>query len=169
MHLGKGLLVAVLLLCALSAAAADGAPVPDAPSFTRLRDTPSVVPVNYVPGFNMAEWAMPSPAAVLIAAVPEKKKVVDTKFLLLMAAGTGLTIADYEMTQHCMARRMCEEADPLLPHSRAGMYATNIPLNAALYYWSYRRKAQGKRLWWLPALAVAASHAVGVATNLKIQ
>jgi hypothetical protein len=93
-------------------------------------------------------------------------KILDRSFLLMIGVGTGLTILDFEMTQSCLARRVCREANPLVPTSRAGMYATNIPLNAALYYWSYRRRASGKRLWWAAPLAIIASHAVGVASNV---
>jgi hypothetical protein len=98
---------------------------------------------------------------------PQKRhKVLDRNFLLLMGVGTALTIVDFEMTQSCLARRVCREANPVVPTSRAGMYATNIPLNAALYYWSYRRKASGKRLWWVAPLTIVGSHAVGVASNI---
>lgn len=166
MRLGRTLLPA-MLLCALSVMAADRA-LPDSPGAVRLRETPAVAPYDTVPSFDIAEFTMPAPAAAFIAAAPQKKKVLDAKFLLLVAVGTGLTIADYELTQHCLAHRTCVETDPLLPISRAGMYGTNIPLNAALYFWSYKRKAHGKRLWWVAPLAIAASHAVGVGTNLRI-
>ena len=165
MRLGRWLVFAALLVCAVSAWAAD----PFAPELLGelpLRETPTVAPPAYLPTLFAAEPA--PPAAFVIAPAAKPKRTLDSKFLLLMAAGTALTIADYELTQHCLARGACVEADPLLPTSRAGMYATNIPLNAALYFWSYRRKQHGKRLWWVAPLAVAASHAVGVGTNLRI-
>ena len=118
---------------------------------------------------DLAEAFTPARPVIAITnpADKPKKKVFDKKFALLAVVATGLTVADYEMTQRCLARRTCVEADPLLPRSRAGMYATNIPLNAALFYWAYRRKSGGKRLWWLPPMAIIASHAVGVESNLK--
>jgi hypothetical protein len=114
---------------------------------------------------DSAEWAMP--LAIAPAEKP-RRKVFDKKFGLLVGLGTALTIADYEMTQHCLAARTCVETDPLLPHSRAGMYGTNMPLNAALFYWGYKRKAAGKKLWWLPPLFVIGSHAAGVITNVRV-
>jgi hypothetical protein len=96
----------------------------------------------------------------------QRRKVVDRNFLLMMGVGTALTVIDFEMTQRCLSRGVCQEANPLVPTSRAGMYVTNLPLNAALYYWSYRRKASGKRLWWVAPLAIIGSHAVGVASNV---
>ncbi len=104
----------------------------------------------------------------LISSVGRQKprKVLDRTFLLMMGAGTALTVLDFEMTQSCLGRHVCMEANPLVPTSRAGMYATNIPFNAALYYWSYRRKASGKRFWWVAPLAIIGSHAVGAASNV---
>lgn len=168
MHRGRGLLLAAVMFCTATLFAADRA-VPDSPGALRLRETPAVAPYGTVPGFDIAEFTMPSPAVAFLAPASRPKKVLDAKFLLLIAAGTALTVADYELTQHCLANRTCVETDPLLPTSRAGMYGTNVPLNAALYFWSYRRKEHGKRLWWVAPLAVAASHAVGVGTNLRIR
>ena len=165
MRLGRGLMFAVLLVCAASAWAAD----PVAPEFfgaLPLRETPALAPHAYLPAFFAIKPV--APASFLVAPTAKPKRTLDSKFLLLMAAGTALTVADYELTQHCLARGACVEADPLLPTSRAGMYATNIPLNAVLYFWSYRRKQEGKRLWWVAPLAIAASHAVGVGSNLRI-
>lgn len=150
-----------VLFCTVFAFAADP---PDAPSAVRaaaLHGEPAFSAVPLV-GFDIREWS-----TAIVATRPEKKKVVDKKFLLLTGLATALTVADFEMTQSCMARHACVESDPLMPHSRAGMYASSAPVNAALFYWSYRRKAEGKKLWWLPIVAVAASHAVGVGTNIR--
>ena len=165
---GRRCLAALLLFaCSISAMAAE---LPDAPSSGRLQPASAVVAVPHdssiLTAVDPAEWAMPV-VALPIETKPERK-VFDKKFALLTGLGTALTIADYEMTQRCLAARTCVETDPLLPLSRAGMYATNMPLNAALFYWGYKRKAAGKRLWWLPPLFVVGSHAVGVITNIRV-
>ncbi len=160
MRPGK-LLLPVLLLCAVAAAAAD---LPDAPShIARSSDTRLLVD----PVLSVADVSEFAPVMVGAERPARPRKVLDKKFFALTAIATSLTVMDYEMTQRCLARHACVESDPLLPHSRAGMYATNIPLNAALFYWSYRWKAHGRRLWWLPTAAVIASHAVGVGTNIR--
>jgi hypothetical protein len=165
---GRRCLASVLVLaCVLTAAAAE---LPDAPSAGRIvpvSDTPGVRDASVLNTPDAAEWALTAPAVVLPETKPPRK-VFDRKFALLTGLATALTIADYEMTQHCLNARTCVEMDPLLPHSRAGMYASNMPLNAALFYWGYKRKAAGKRLWWLPPLVVIGSHAAGVITNLRI-
>lgn len=169
---GRRCLAAVLVFaCMFSAAAAE---LPDAPSTGRVVPASVVTSGPRDPSIlttpDPAEWSLPTPALepVEATAPARKAKVFDRKFALLSGLGTALTVVDYEMTQHCLAARTCVETDPLLPHSRAGMYGTNLPLNAALFYWGYKRKAAGKKLWWLPPLFVVGSHAVGVITNVRV-
>jgi hypothetical protein len=160
---GRRWLAGVLLL-AVSAAAAEP---PDAPSTERFQPIDAAAAIHDLsgrPAFELAEWVAPPMA---IEAPAPARKVFDKKFALLAGLAVGLTVADFEMTQRCLQRHTCAEANPLMPTSHAGMYATNIPLNAALFWWSYRRRQDGKRLWWLAPLMVVASHAVGVGTNLR--
>ena len=161
--MGKRLVLCAMLLVAAAAFAADP---PDAPSATRLNALRNAAALNTSPAssFDLNEWTVVSP---VIASDKAQKKVVDKKFLALTGVATALTVMDFEMTQHCLGNRTCVESDPLMPASRAGMYASSLPVNAALYYWSYRWKKQGKRLWWVPTAAAIASHAVGVGTNIR--
>ena len=92
---------------------------------------------------------------------PTPNRVVDKKFIAMSALAMGLTIADIERTQSCLNSHTCEEMNPTLPRSRAGMYAVNVPLNAGLMYLSYRFKASGKKKWWIAPIAIAGSHLVG--------
>ncbi len=158
---GRRWLAAALLF--VFAFAAKAAELPDAPS------SRAMLPVPAASRSELLAAAVDPIQPVLPVLAPAKapRKVFDRKFALLIGLSTALTVADYEMTQSCMARHACVESDPFLPHSRAGMYATNIPVNAALFWWSYKRKADGKRFWWLPPLAIIGSHAAGVATNLR--
>jgi hypothetical protein len=88
-------------------------------------------------------------------------RVVDRKFVGMSALVLGLTVADIETTQHCLSNSTCKELNPLMPHSRAGMYAVNIPINAAAMYLSYRLKASGHKTWWIAPIAISGAHAVG--------
>jgi hypothetical protein len=92
-----------------------------------------------------------------------KKRVVDAKFVAMSALVMGLTIGDLERTQHCLSQHTCVEMNPMLPTSRTGMYAVNIPINAGAMYLAYRLKAGGRRTWWIAPVTIAASHGVGVA------
>ena len=89
------------------------------------------------------------------------ERVADTKFVAMGAVLMAVTISDLERTRHCLARSTCVEMNPMLPHSRVGMYAVNIPINAGTMYLGYKMKAAGWKTWWvLPALNIA-GHAVG--------
>ena len=167
----RGLAGPLVLLLSMTAIAGE---LPDSPS-TNFAPEHSLVSVSATelrvalpPALDLAE-AIAAPAIVIESkpvAAP-KKRVLDKKFAVLAGLAAGLTVADFEMTQHCLQRRTCVESDPLMPTAHAGMYATNIPLNAALFWWSYRRKQDGKRLWWLAPLMVVGSHAAGVGTNIR--
>ncbi len=122
-------------------------PLPDAPipaSMITSRMTPQVRPV-------------------MATNTAKSTRVVDTKFVVASVTLMALTIADLEKTQHCLANHSCVEMNPMLPHSRAGMYAVNLPINAATMYLAYRMKSQGRRTWWILPGLNAAGHLVGTA------
>ena len=180
----RSFLLVALLTCAAVCAGAQS--LPAAPSASGLSTGPQYSASDSdtssqqfaslavsLPLRSLADnWSINSESLYLVSPVlspggeERPRKILDRSFLLLIGAGTGLTVLDFEMTQSCLSRRVCREANPLVPTSRAGMYATNIPFNALLYYWSYRRRASGKRLWWVAPLAIIGSHAVGVASNV---
>jgi hypothetical protein len=89
------------------------------------------------------------------------KRVVDGKFIGMSALAMGLTVADIESTQHCLRNGTCRELNPLMPHSRLGMYAVNVPVNALAMYVSYRLKAGGHKTWWIAPIAISGAHGVG--------
>ena len=112
----------------------------------------------------LAEKATPAytPAYVVaITKLPEHHPVADKKFIAMSALTMGLTVADIERTQHCLGEKTCQELNPMLPHSRAGMYAVNLPINAAAMFLSYHLKESGHKTWWIAPLVVSGSHAVG--------
>lgn len=94
---------------------------------------------------------------------PPRPPVVDKKFVVVSALVMGLTISDLERTQHCLHQGTCVELNPMLPHSRAGMYAVNLPLNAATMWLGYHMKSQGRKTWWIAPALVAAGHGIGTA------
>ncbi len=114
----------------------------------------------------LASAAAPSySAAYLVRPIepvkPKPKRVADAKFIGMSALAMGLTIADIETTQHCLGNGTCQELNPLMPHSRAGMYAVNVPINALAMYLSYRLKAAGHKTWWIAPIAISGAHGVG--------
>jgi len=142
---------------------------------SKMRVFSCVVAVTIAAAISHAQQLVPDapvPAAVItanadpaqsfrLAEPPPKSRVADAKFSVLSALVMGTTIADLERTQHCLARGTCVELNPLLPHSRAGMYAVNVPVNAATMYLAYRLKSSGRKTWWIAPAVVAAGHLLG--------
>jgi hypothetical protein len=133
----------IAFIAVACASAQDAAP---SGKFRTVTETPAYYPSYFRPIESPKEKA---------------STVVDTKFVTMSALAMGLTIVDIEMTQHCLGNGTCQELNPLMPHSRAGMYAVNIPVNAAAMYLSYRLKASGHKSWWIAPLAISGAHAVG--------
>ena len=94
------------------------------------------------------------------------KGIVDRKFVVTGVLLMGLTIADLERTQRCLGQHTCVEMNPMLPHSRAGMYAVNIPMNAAAMYLGYCLKAKGRKSWLVAPGLMTAGHLLGAAWRM---
>jgi hypothetical protein len=133
---------AFTLVFALSAFAAD--PVPLKQELRASVEAPAY----------MAPYIRPIEAA-------KPKRTIDAKFIGMSALVMGTTIADIETTQHCLGNGTCRELNPMIPHSRAGMYAVNLPINALAMYVSYRLKASGHKTWWIAPIAISGAHGVG--------
>ncbi|MFB3814275.1 MAG: hypothetical protein ACE14L_09190 [Terriglobales bacterium] len=164
----KPFALATLVLCALAAPAQTAvinAELPNAPGF--VRDEALAAPD--LSAFMAVRAPLPGlPVSPLIAEpLPPKRKLVDKKFIALGILVFGLTALDVEMTQHCLKRRLCEELNPTLPRSHFGMYAVNTPVNAAVMYFSYRRRRSGKWGWWLAPVVDIGAHAAGVGSNVR--
>ncbi len=136
----------------------------NAPSAIRAVEQPLVLP-------GLAQPLAPAVEPIITAAPvpPPRRKVVDKKFLILTGLATAFTISDVELTQRCLHHRTCVELNPTLPTGHTAMYLANIPATGALFYWSYRRKAKGQRLWWLPALVDLLPHAGGTFDNTRFK
>lgn len=104
-----------------------------------------------------------APAEFRITDAPPSQRIADKKFAAVSVLVMGLTISDLEKTQHCLAHGTCVEMNPMLPTSRAGMYAVNVPMNAATMYLAYRLKASGHKTWWIAPAIVTAGHLLGTA------
>jgi hypothetical protein len=153
------LLIVALLVC-LGASAVAGE-LPDSPR--TAQDLQGLASIN---------WSFPipvvqPPASAMLASPGTGRKVIDRNFLLLGALTFGLTAADIELTQHCLGAKTCVELNPTLPHSRWGMYAVNTPVNLAVMYFACRRKASGKRGWWIAPLIDTGIHGVGIGSNVR--
>jgi hypothetical protein len=88
-------------------------------------------------------------------------------FWTLTGIATGSMIADVELSQACLQRHTCSEANPLMPESRAKAYAIQVPLTFATSYLSYRMRKKGSARAWLPEVGLLVGHSVGIASGLR--
>ena len=91
-------------------------------------------------------------------------------FWPLTAATIATTVADVELTQHCIRAGTCQEGNPLLEplmHSRKHIYAIQLPLAIGVSYLGYRWHKDDFKYWWVPQAAVVAGHGVGIGFGLR--
>ncbi len=160
MRIARGLLLCAALCLPLVAGAQEA--LVDAPSALLAADEPA-------PSFTRIVQPPPLVEPVLAVAPAPRARVMDKKFLILTGLATAFTVVDVELTQRCLHHGTCVELNPTLPTGHAAMYLANIPATGALFYWSYRRKAKGQKLWWLPALVDLAPHVAGAMDNTRFK
>jgi len=105
------------------------------------------------------------------AAFAEDEKVWDRKMTALTSAVIMSTVFDVETTFSAIKKPGVVEGNPLMrPIINAGRPATYAALGAidlGVIYYSYTQKKGGRRMWWLPPLVTAASHAIAGSFNLR--
>jgi hypothetical protein len=96
-----------------------------------------------------------------------KERAADGKFWALTAASAGLMVADIEGTQRCLRSGTCREGNPLMPSSRAKVYAVQVPITVGITYLAYRLKKAKCAAWWLPHTALIGAHGIGFTLSLR--
>jgi hypothetical protein len=112
-------------------------------------------------------------ALCLLAATCDARPRVFTKKFAAVAILAGLaTVADVEMTAHCVQMPACIEGNSSIygiRPSRARLYAINAPITALGILVAYGFKHEGyNTTWWIPVAPIvivhsyAAVHGIGV-------
>ncbi len=93
--------------------------------------------------------------------------ILASGFWPLTAATIATTVADIELTQHCIQAGTCHEANPLLLSGRKRAYAIALPIAVGISYLGHRLHKDGTKYWWVPQAAVIAGHGVGIGFGLR--
>ena len=93
--------------------------------------------------------------------------ILASGFWMLTGATIATTVADIELTQHCISRATCHEANPLLLSGRKRAYAIALPIAIGVSYLGHKWRRDGTRYWWVPQAAVMAGHGVGIGFGLR--
>ncbi len=88
-------------------------------------------------------------------------------FWSLTGATVVTTVADIELTQHCIRAGTCQEGNPLLPSDRKKVYAIQLPITIGVSYIGHRWHKDKFKYWWVPQAAVIAGHGVGIGFGLR--
>ncbi len=88
-----------------------------------------------------------------------------TEMILLLSwlslFNIGLAAADVELTQRCLEKQVCHEANPFMPDSRSGMYAVKSISLVPMVIW-YERTKSPKAKWILIGTLVVQGVVVGI-------
>jgi hypothetical protein len=146
----------LVLFTAISAMAETKTNVPDAPSQL----------VTQARAAEGPRAAFISQRSAKPAAFGEKGDPHRRAFLLLSVAAGVATVADIEITTHCLQTKPnCREMNPLFGShpSRGRLYATAVPLTLGQVWFSnyLRKKHPERKLWMLPTLSVTIGHTFG--------
>lgn len=95
----------------------------------------------------------------------------NAKFLVLTGALALSSIADVAATQHCVKLGTCQEANPMMPHSRAGMYAVKSAFAVTTTFSSLGLRKSDKKLarklWWVPQAVWIGANLYGFRTGWR--
>lgn len=88
-------------------------------------------------------------------------------FWLLTGTTVATTVADIELTQHCIRAGTCREGNPLLPSDRKKVYAIQLPLAIGISYIGHRWRKDNFKYWWIPQAALISAHGTGIGFGLR--
>ena len=94
-------------------------------------------------------------------------EAADKKFALLTVLTVATTVADIELTQHCIRAGTCREGNPLLPSDRKKVYAMQLGLTVGLSYLAYKWRKDDYQHWWVPQAALISAHGMGIGFGLR--
>lgn len=176
---GTTMKVAVVLVVVFSCSLAFSQAItdhhlPEAPSV--VADTETLAPASTaLPAIDHYVGTSGSAQPIIKVATPTVKprpepKVVDKKFVALLALAAGAAVADVELTSRCLRAQTCTEANPIYGRnpSRGRMYAISIPIlggQMGLSAW-LKHRHPFRKTWMFPMIGGTAAHGIGAATTL---
>ena len=128
--------------------------LPDAPSATRPDTStgePSPSPVVKRESHGAPPAAMGGPFGV-------DRDVADRKYFAVTGMMFSASIANAELTVHCLQQQpSCNDVPPSL-RSRAALYGIGIPADLGIAYLTYYMKRKHSRIWYVPAALVTGAN-----------
>jgi hypothetical protein len=127
--------------------------LPDAPSTTKAdSSTADPAPTPVVKREHGA-----APAAMGGPLAPDRS-VMDRNYLLITGAVFGASVANAELTLHCLTQHPDCNDVPSSLRSRTALYGIGIPADLGVAYLTYYMKKRHSSMWYVPAAAVAGAN-----------
>ena len=135
--------------------ASNGSDLPDAPS--AAKPDASTGQAAAFPAVRKAESQGAQPAAIG-GPLWVDRGVADRNYLLITGGMFAASIANAELTLHCLSvHTSCNDVPPSLK-SRAGIYGIGIPADLAIAYLTYHMKKKHSHIWYVPAALVTGAN-----------
>jgi hypothetical protein len=149
----QSLLTATLVETPATGSLSSESELPDAPSATKpaTSDTDPVASPVVRDSHGARPAAMGGPFGV-------EGTVADRNYILVTGAMFGASIANAELTLHCLGiHTSCNDVPGFLK-SRIGLYGVGIPADLGMAYLTYYLKRKHSRIWYVPAALVTGAN-----------
>jgi hypothetical protein len=85
--------------------------------------------------------------------------VADRNYFAVTGAMFGASVANAELTLHCLNKHASCNDVPSSLQSRAALYGIGIPADLGIAYLTYHMKKKHSRIWYVPAACITAANA----------
>lgn len=149
----QSLLTANLVESPLIGSAGDESELPNAPSASK----PDASTADPAPSPVRRESQGAQPAATG-GPLSVDRSVADRNYLLVTGGMFGASVANAELTLHCLkVHASCNDVPSAL-RSRAALYGIGIPADLGITYLTYYMKRKHSSIWFVPAACVTAAN-----------
>jgi hypothetical protein len=154
---GEPQLAVMLAEAPATAGVSDRSDLPDAPSATKP-DASTADPSAPAASPAIKRESHGAPVAAQGGPLWVDRTVADRTYLALTGGMFGASIANAELTVHCLNRHAsCNDVPPSL-QSRAAIYGIGIPADLGVAYLTYCLKRKHNHIWYVPAAAVTGAN-----------
>jgi hypothetical protein len=128
--------------------------LPDAPSASRADDSSA----NPTSSPAVKKESQGAPVAAQGGPLWVDRSVADRKYLMLTGGMFGASVANAELTLHCLHQHAFCNDVPSSLKSRAAIYGIGIPAELGVAYLTYCLKRKHNHMWYVPAAAVTGAN-----------
>jgi hypothetical protein len=154
---GEPQLAAMLAEAPATAGVSDRSDLPDAPSATKP-DASTADPSAPAASPAIKRESHGTPVAAQGGPLWIDRSVADRTYLALTGGMFGASIANAELTVHCLSRHASCNDVPSSLQSRAAIYGIGIPADLGVAYLTYCLKRKHNHIWYVPAAAVTGAN-----------